>query len=168
LKISDFLTLRKFHSSGLYADFYRRVGVEQQMAFILPAAQPLIIGIALNRSRSDFSERDRLLLNLVRPHLIQAYRNADSVTQMSRQSRLALQGLTQLNRATIFLTKQGRVRPADCAAIDAVPGGLFLTRVEHAQYRWNAQKPYYAVVFSVWNEHETRGCLLKASNRPRA
>jgi hypothetical protein len=24
-----------------------------------------------------------------------------------------------------------------------------LTRVEHAQYRWNAQKPFYAVVFPV-------------------
>lgn len=41
------------------------------------------------------------------------------------------------------------LRPGDCSAIDAVPDGLFLTRVEHAQYRWNAQKPFYAVVFSV-------------------
>jgi hypothetical protein len=41
------------------------------------------------------------------------------------------------------------LRPGDCSAIDAVPGGLFLTRVEHAQYRWNQQKPFYAVVFSV-------------------
>ena len=41
------------------------------------------------------------------------------------------------------------LRPVDCSTIDAVPGGLFLTRVEHAQYRRNAQKPYYAFVFSV-------------------
>jgi hypothetical protein len=41
------------------------------------------------------------------------------------------------------------LRPGDCSAIDAVPGGLFLTRVEHAQYRWHAQKPYYAIVLSV-------------------
>ena len=41
------------------------------------------------------------------------------------------------------------LRPGDCSAIDAVPGGLFLTRVERAQYRWHADKPYYAVVFSV-------------------
>ena len=41
------------------------------------------------------------------------------------------------------------LRPLDYSTIDAVPGGLFLTRVEHAQYRWNAQKPFYAVVFSV-------------------
>jgi hypothetical protein len=41
------------------------------------------------------------------------------------------------------------LRAANRAAIGAVPGGLFLTRVEHAQYRWNAQKPFYEVVFSV-------------------
>jgi hypothetical protein len=41
------------------------------------------------------------------------------------------------------------LRPADCSAIDAVPGGLFLARVEHAQYRWHAQKPFYAFVLTV-------------------
>ena len=41
------------------------------------------------------------------------------------------------------------LRPGDCSAIDAVPGGLFLTRVERAQYRWHADKPYYSVVLSV-------------------
>ena len=41
------------------------------------------------------------------------------------------------------------LRPGDCSAIDAVPGGLFLARVDRAQYRWHADKPYYAVVFSV-------------------
>ena len=40
------------------------------------------------------------------------------------------------------------LRPADCSAVDSVHG-LFLTRVEHAQYRWHAQKPFYAIVFSV-------------------
>lgn len=52
------------------------------------------------------------------------------------------------------------LRPADCSAIDAVPGGLFLTRVEHAQYRWNAQKPYYAVAFSVLEPKLLRGYRL--------
>src|SRR5579864_7433929 len=52
------------------------------------------------------------------------------------------------------------LRPADCSAIEAVPGGLFLTRVEHAQYRWNAQKPYYAVVFSVLEPKLLRGYRL--------
>jgi hypothetical protein len=34
-------------------------------------------------------------------------------------------------------------------ATDEVPDGIFLVRVERAQYRWHAQKPYYALRFSV-------------------
>lgn len=52
------------------------------------------------------------------------------------------------------------LRPADCSAIDAVPDGLFLVRVEHAQYRWNAQKPFYAVVFSVLEPKLLKGYRL--------
>src|SRR5205823_8941923 len=41
------------------------------------------------------------------------------------------------------------LRPGDRSAIDAVPDGLLLARVERAQYRWDAHKPYLAVLFSV-------------------
>ena len=30
-----------------------------------------------------------------------------------------------------------------------VPDGVYLVRVQRVQYRWHAQKPYYAVQFSV-------------------
>jgi hypothetical protein len=52
------------------------------------------------------------------------------------------------------------LRPGDCSAIDAVPGGLLHTRVERAQYRWHAQKPYYAIVFSVLEPKLLRGYRL--------
>jgi len=32
---------------------------------------------------------------------------------------------------------------------EGLPDGLFLVRVERAQYRWHAQKPFYALVFIV-------------------
>ena len=38
---------------------------------------------------------------------------------------------------------------ADPSAIGQVPDGIFLVRVERAQYRWHALKPYYALRFSV-------------------
>ena len=38
---------------------------------------------------------------------------------------------------------------ADRSAADEVPDGLFLVRVERAQYRWHAQKPYYLLRFVV-------------------
>jgi hypothetical protein len=52
------------------------------------------------------------------------------------------------------------LRPLDCSTIDAVPGGLFFARVEHGQYRCNAQKPFYAVVFSVLEPKLLKGYRL--------
>jgi len=38
---------------------------------------------------------------------------------------------------------------ASTSPVEGLPNGLFLVRVERAQYRWHAQKPYFALVFSV-------------------
>jgi hypothetical protein len=38
---------------------------------------------------------------------------------------------------------------ADQSAASDIPDGLFLVRVQRAQYRWHAQKPFYIVRFVV-------------------
>ena len=38
---------------------------------------------------------------------------------------------------------------ASASPVEDLPSGLFLVRIERAQYRWHAQKPYFAFVFSV-------------------
>jgi DNA-binding CsgD family transcriptional regulator len=75
-KISDVWSVETWHDSEIFRRFYGRLGVEYQMAIALPAPRPIVIGIALNRHEDDFSERDRAVLNLVRPHLAQAWRRA--------------------------------------------------------------------------------------------
>src|SRR5438105_12097748 len=52
------------------------------------------------------------------------------------------------------------LRPADRSAIDSVPDGLFLVRVERARYRWHAQKPYYLLGFAVLEPKHLAGCLI--------
>src|SRR5215813_328148 len=42
LKLSDFLSWSQLHRLGLYQEFFRRVGVEHQMAATLPAPPPLV------------------------------------------------------------------------------------------------------------------------------
>jgi hypothetical protein len=37
---------------------------------------------------------------------------------------------------------------ASASPVEDPPDGLFLVRIERAQYRWHSQKPYFAVVFS--------------------
>lgn len=83
LAISDFLSASTFRSTGLYRHFYREIGTEDQMSFILPDPR-MIIGVALNRERRGFTEGERHMLNALRPHLAQAYRNAEDFSRMQR------------------------------------------------------------------------------------
>jgi DNA-binding CsgD family transcriptional regulator len=71
--ISDFLSVEDFHALDLYRDFYRLVEVEDQIAFGLPGARELVLGVAINRPERGFSERDREVLALVAPYAGRAY-----------------------------------------------------------------------------------------------
>ena len=64
-KISDFLSARQFRALELYAVLYSQIGAEDQIAFGLDG--PMVIGIAMNRDRRSFSERDRAMMELLRP-----------------------------------------------------------------------------------------------------
>ena len=110
LKISDFLTQRQFHNLPLYNEFYRRLNTEHQIAITLPASSPCVVGIAFNRHRRDFSDRDRSCLNLLRPHLLQAYQTAQVFTHIQQNAARLGQELGDCNRGVIVLKTDGGVR----------------------------------------------------------
>lgn len=74
LRISDHVTTRQWHSSGMYQDYFSPCGLEHEIMVCLPApagrSRRLILFRGLGR---DFDERDRLLLTLLRPHLKDLY-----------------------------------------------------------------------------------------------
>jgi len=110
VKISDFITQRQFRRTAHYNEFGRRLGgLEHQMAFTFPARPPLVAGVGLNRHGApDFSERDRLVLELLRPHLVQAYRNAAAVSEMRADVALLLAGAEAEGSAVAILSADGR------------------------------------------------------------
>lgn len=73
--ISDFLDSEEFHALDLYREVYVGEEVEHQISITLPATLPRIVGLAGSRSTlgDDFDVRDRMLLDLLRPHLAQSY-----------------------------------------------------------------------------------------------
>src|SRR3989442_12174142 len=79
------------------------------MAFVLPAPPPLVVGVALNRGRRDFSERDRTILNLLRPHVVQAYENAEAATRVERELMLLTLGEEESGRGVVLLNTSGKV-----------------------------------------------------------
>ena len=80
VKNSDFYSARQYHSTGMYTDYDRQLGLEHSLMVSLPRALPPTAGpgryvqLALCRGPGpDFSERDRAVLTLLGPHLDQAY-----------------------------------------------------------------------------------------------
>jgi DNA-binding CsgD family transcriptional regulator len=73
-RISDSLNRGEFRRSALYADYYRRVGLEHAAAVPLWMDGRTLVSLVLNRRGLDFSERDRERLELLRPHLAFLYR----------------------------------------------------------------------------------------------
>src|SRR5215213_5482890 len=110
VKISDFLTRSEFRRLGLYNDCFRRLSLDQWMTVVLPHGPLAATAVSLGRSDKDFSERDRLLLNLLRPHLLQAYDNAAALTQMLQETGRMKQTMEKLNRAVVVLGEKGRLQ----------------------------------------------------------
>ena len=84
ISIADFYSARQWHSTGMYSDIYRPPGIEHELMLSLPEAPGRTTGprrtmrLCFRRGPgTDFSERDRALLVLLRPHLHQAYLDAE-------------------------------------------------------------------------------------------
>jgi hypothetical protein len=74
----DFYSARQWHSTAMYSEFFRPMGMEHEMMLCLPAGYRRTIRlIFLRGSGPDFSERDHALLTLLRSHLHQAYLDAE-------------------------------------------------------------------------------------------
>jgi DNA-binding CsgD family transcriptional regulator len=77
LKVSDFLTRAQLHSLEFYDECFRPFGLEDLMVLPLPSPPWHERGFNLARSRRDFSERDRNVLDLLSPHLLRLTRTID-------------------------------------------------------------------------------------------
>jgi len=72
-KISDFLDRSAYHRLGLYGEYYEILDTEFQLAANVSAGADWSVGLVVNRSVMDFSERDREVLALLQPHIRRCY-----------------------------------------------------------------------------------------------
>ena len=73
LKMSDFLTHRQFLRTKLYDELFGPAETDYLLSTVLPMPEGLVVGFSLHRRARDFSGRDRAVLDLLQPHLVQAY-----------------------------------------------------------------------------------------------
>lgn len=76
LRTSDFYSARQWHEFGLYQMVYKQWGCEDSLAVGLPAPEGLIACICSERDK-PFTDGERQVIELVRPHLAQTYRSAE-------------------------------------------------------------------------------------------
>lgn len=72
-RISDSLPMERFRHSALYNDYYRRIRIDHAMALPIYVREGVLVSFVLNRTRRDFTDRERALLDVLRPHLARAY-----------------------------------------------------------------------------------------------
>ena len=72
LKLSDFATPHELRRLALYEDFFRPSGVAYQLSVVLVPPRPSLSVLGCNRGTRDFTERERDILRLLRPHLVRA------------------------------------------------------------------------------------------------
>lgn len=84
VKTSDFVSQRRWRNSGLYADFYRPLADVRYQLTIGQRFGDWLVFFAISRRHRDFTEDERALLTSVRPHFIQAYRNAAARSELAR------------------------------------------------------------------------------------
>ena len=126
-RISDLITRRQLHHLPLYREVYAQLGIEYQIAFTLPSSAGRILGVVLSRTRRDFTARERDLLNLARPYLIQTYRNALQASSAPKIGEeiptdvlLAL-GLTHRQAEVMRLIATGHTAPQAAATLEIAP-----------------------------------------------
>ncbi len=122
VKISDFVSRERFHRLALYAEFYRHLPVEHQLAVSLPGPAGRVTGIAFSRSSGDFTEDDRDLLTVLRRPLVTAMARA----RASHRARQALtgpvgSGLTDRERQLLELVASGRTNTAIAHTLEISP-----------------------------------------------
>jgi len=107
--ISDFVDRRQFHRTDLYSTFFRLARAEYQIAITLSHAPGYIVGIALNRTARDFTNRDRAVLNLARSQLVagaQAVAAAEETTALLGAMDRALD---HQHRGVLIVRPDGRL-----------------------------------------------------------
>jgi DNA-binding CsgD family transcriptional regulator len=108
-RLSDFVTQRQLGRLPLYNEYYRVLAIRHQMVVFFESNGAIQRAISLKRSNRNFSERDRMVVNLLQPHFLQAYRNAQALTGL----RIAASAMEKVQAASakgiLLLGRNGRI-----------------------------------------------------------
>jgi DNA-binding CsgD family transcriptional regulator len=112
LRLSDFMRSRDVHRLELYDEFLRPAGIEHQMSITFRLSRHEAIGLPLNRADRPFSDRERDVLDLLRPHIVRVHRRL----RERAWARGAARALDEAGRAVVLLDRGGGIESATGSA----------------------------------------------------
>jgi DNA-binding CsgD family transcriptional regulator len=120
VRISDALPRRAWHQHPLYQQVARLVGVEHMLRLWLATPFEILGGLDFDRQGRDFSDRDRLVLQTLAPHLIQLRLRADlAAVSLKQQLRFRL---TPREHDVLELVAAGMTNRKIAQALHIAPG----------------------------------------------
>lgn len=116
LKMSDFVTRDELHATPMYDHFWRG-HMEHQFAFgLAPRGSVTRIFLFSRLEGRDFSERDRLVGELVRPHLERRAREAEAAVDAAAAMAAVEDGASEEARLVVLCSPRGVIEFASVSA----------------------------------------------------
>lgn len=107
-RISDSIPFGRFRQGALYADYYRRIGIDHAVALPLLVDERRLVSFVLNRRGRDFTDRECALLDIVGRYLAAQFRQAERNASGS-------------GRATLAVVDGGALSATDMASLPLTP-----------------------------------------------
>lgn len=120
LRWSDLLSRREWHALDLYWEVCRPLDGEYELELWLATPEGIAGGFGFDSFKRDFSERDKLVLDALQPHLVQLWRNAAARQQESR----SLAALTPREREILLWVARGKTNREIAAVLYLAPGTI--------------------------------------------
>jgi len=86
VRVSDYLPIVKFKRTAIYNEIFRSIGTDRQMVAGLHVTPELLVSVSLCRLRKDYTDRDCAIFDLLTPHLISAFHNAQFINRLKSET----------------------------------------------------------------------------------
>lgn len=108
-RFSDFVSQRQLHDLGLYSELFGPLNIEFQIALVLPGRPGVVRGLAFNRNQSDFTDRDRAILDVLQPHITGALESLQLAQRMRAKLTRGYDMIESLPEGVVLLRDAGRI-----------------------------------------------------------
>jgi DNA-binding CsgD family transcriptional regulator len=169
VKTTDYASRQQFKTTAVYNEYYRHLDTEMQIVFSFPVSQENLLTIAMSKKSGDFSERDRLILTFLKPHLMGSLRNVKELGSIRLERDLLQKGAEAERQGVLLCQGDGMVLCISTVAQEMVEKYFNTTLVEgHALpgnlLRWFETEAHPSSLFL--DHGKARGCPRRVEREP--